>query len=293
LSSSITAYAVHAFFYAKVAGVRSSTNDVSPPVFTDAPPGCSLMDFLTLYVDDVITAVHRLPDKQGASDRLPTSLLRKNVDVLAPFLVELFTRSLLQGTVPTVFESAYIRPLLKKPDLDPAKNMSYRPISNLSVLSKTLERLVARELLDYLYAADLMRDLQSAYRVNHSTETAVLNVLTDILRAVDSGDLAALALLDLSAAFDKVDHETLLHRLKQSNGLGGRVPVSPQLSISFCSLWRNIIDQAVLRCPTWIGSWADSVSSVHRRSDSTGSCTRPGPPLLRRRHANIRLLSAW
>jgi hypothetical protein len=214
---------VHAFFDAKVAGIRSSTNDAPPPVFTDAPPGCSLTDFLTLSVDDVITVVRRLPDKQCASDPLPTSLLRENVDVLAPFLVELFNRSLLQGTVPTVFKSAYITPLLKKPDLDPAENKSYRPISNLSVLSKTLERFVARQLLDYLYAADLMPDLQSAYRSHHSTETAVLKVLSDILRAVDSGDLAALALLDLSAAFDTVDHETLLRRLKKSYGLGGRV----------------------------------------------------------------------
>ena len=178
------------------------------------------MDFLTLSVDDVNNPVRRLPDKQCASDPLPTSLLRENVDVLAP--VEPFNRSLLQGAVPTIFKSAYITPLLKKPDLDPAENKSYRPISNLSVLSKTLERLVARQLLDYLYAADLMPDLQSAYRANHSTETAVLKVLSDILRAVDGGDLAALALLDLSAAFDTVDHETLLHRLKQSYGLGGR-----------------------------------------------------------------------
>jgi len=62
------------------------------------------------------------------------------------------------------------------------------------VLSKSLERLVVRQLLDYLYAADLMPDLHSAYRSHHSTETAVLRVLSDI-RAVDSGDLAALALL--------------------------------------------------------------------------------------------------
>jgi hypothetical protein len=150
-------------------------------------------------------------------------LLRENVDVLAPFLVELFNRSLLHGVVPTVFKSAYITPLLKKPDLDPAENKSYRPISNLSVLSKTLERLVARKLLAYLYAADLMPDLQSAYRSHHSTETAVLKVLADILRAVDSGDLAALALLDLSAAFDTVDHQTLLLRLTKSYGLRGRV----------------------------------------------------------------------
>jgi len=68
-----------------------------------------------------------------------------------------------------------------------------------------------------------MPDLQSVYRSHHLTETAVLKVLSDILRAVESEDLAALALLDLSAAFDTVDHETLLRRLKKSYGLGGRV----------------------------------------------------------------------
>jgi len=222
-SLGITADTVHAFFEAKVAGVRSSTKDAPSPVFTAAPSGCSLMEFQRLSVDDVVAAVRQLPDKQCASDPLPTSLLKENVDILAPFLTELFNRSLLQGVVPSTFKTAHITPLLKKPDLDPAEPKSYRPISNLSVLSKTMERLVARQLLDYLCAADLLPDLQSAYRRHHSTETAVLKVLGDILRAVDSGDLAALALLDLSAAFDTVDHATLLERLRVSYGLSGYV----------------------------------------------------------------------
>jgi len=125
--------------------------------------------------------------------------------------------------VPAVFNAAYITPLQKKPELDPDDVCSYHPISNLSVLSKLLERLVARKLLDYLNAASLMPDLQSAYRAHHSTETAVLKVLADILRALDSGDLAALTLLDLSAAFDTVDHATLLLRLEKSYGLAGSV----------------------------------------------------------------------
>jgi hypothetical protein len=161
-----------------------------------------------------------LPDKQCASDPLPTRLLKDNVDLLAPFLVVMYNRSLVHGVVPAAFKTAYITPLLKKSGLDPADVKSYRPISNLSVLSKLLERLVARQLIDYLTAFNLLPDLQSAYRSHHSTETAVLKVLADILRAVDSGDLALLTLLDLSAAFDTVDHETLLHRLNVSYGLG-------------------------------------------------------------------------
>ena len=127
------------------------------------------------------------------------------------------------GVVPESFKSAYVTPLLKKADLDPAETKSYRPISNLSVVSKLLERAVARQLVNYLQEHDLLPDLQSAYRANHSTETAVLKVLADILLALDSGDLALLTLLDLSAAFDGIDHETLLHRLELSYGLGGHV----------------------------------------------------------------------
>ena len=120
------------------------------------------------------------------------------------------------GLVPEVFKVAYITPLLKKSDMDPADVWSYRPISNLSVVSKLLERLVAHQVLDYLSKSGLLPPLQSAYRVSHSTETAVLKVLSDILLAIDSGDLSALVLLDLSAAFDTVDHDILIRRLKTS-----------------------------------------------------------------------------
>jgi len=100
---------------------------------------------------------------------------------------------------------------------------SFRPISNLSVLSKLLERLVSKQLVEYLTGNCLLPDRQSAYRRFHSTETAVLRVLSDILLALRSGDLAMLTLLDLSAAFDSVDHDTLLTRLQKSYGLDGVV----------------------------------------------------------------------
>ena len=91
----------------------------------------------------------------------------------------------------------------------------------IAFLSKLLERLVSRQLLDYITAEGLMSALQSAYRLFHSTETAVLKVLADILRALDNGNVAVLTLLDLSAAFDTVDHVLLLRRLETSYGIGG------------------------------------------------------------------------
>ena len=91
----------------------------------------------------------------------------------------------------------------------------------------------------------LLPRLQSAYCVGHSTETAVLKVLSDILLTIDSGDLSALVLLDLSAAFDTVDHDILIRRLKTSyvwNGAavvldvpGRPVPVRSNRSLGISS----------------------------------------------------------
>ena len=152
----------------------------TPPSFTSAPPGCKLSAFQTLDVDSVAAVIRKLLDKQCATTtRYQHDSSRTTPTYLHHFITELCNRSLSSGVFPTLFKSAFITPLLKKPDLDAADCKSYRPISNLSVLSKTVERLVARQLIDHLNLWKLMPDLQSAYRANHSTETAVLRGLSD------------------------------------------------------------------------------------------------------------------
>ena len=82
-----------------------------------------------------------MPNKHCLSDPMPTTLLKDNIKVLAPFLTDFFNKSLSTGTLPSIFKSAYITPRLKKPDLDTTEAKFYRPISNLTVLSKLLELL--------------------------------------------------------------------------------------------------------------------------------------------------------
>lgn len=98
---------------------------------------------------------------------------------------------------------------------------NYCPVSELPFISKLIERVVLKRLVRHLSESSLLASVQSAYRANHSTETALLRVLNDLLLYVNSGDCAVLALLDLSAAFDTLDHSILLSRLESNFGLTG------------------------------------------------------------------------
>ncbi|KAL9958483.1 hypothetical protein ACROYT_G035500, partial [Oculina patagonica] len=131
--------------------------------------------------------------------------------------------SLEEGAFPSEFKKSIVRPLIKKDTLDPDELSNQRPISNLSFLSKTLERIVASQIDEYLHDNGLYARMQSANRKYHSTETALIRVVNDIQRAIDDQCESVLVLLDLSAAFDTIDHEILLERLRFRYGFSNLV----------------------------------------------------------------------
>ena len=154
-------------------------------------------------------------------DPIPSSFIKDNIDVLAPAIRDIVNLSLKSGDCPAPLKKAVVLPLLKKKGLDPETLKNYRPVSNLSFISKIIEQVVAKRLRDNLSSNELWGKTQSAYRAFHSTETALLRVQNDIFSCMDKKKLMALVMLDLSAAFDTTDHNILLRRLESRFGIKG------------------------------------------------------------------------
>uniref|UniRef100_A0A9J8CVH8 Reverse transcriptase domain-containing protein n=1 Tax=Cyprinus carpio carpio TaxID=630221 RepID=A0A9J8CVH8_CYPCA len=154
-------------------------------------------------------------------DPIPSKLLKEVLPEVIDPLLTIINSSLSLGYVPKTFKLAVIKPLIKKPQLDPKELVNYRPISNLPFLSKILEKVVSSQLYSFLEKNGICEDFQSGFRPYHSTETALLRVTNDLLLSSDRGCISLLVLLDLSAAFDTIDHTILLHRLEHFVGING------------------------------------------------------------------------
>ena len=167
----------------------------------------------------VLKIINSASAKSCELDPIPTTLLYENLDILLPTITNIINTSLTTGIVPPDLKTAIVKPLLKKPSLDKNLLKNYRPISNLPFLSKILEKVVLHKLLSHLQENNLSNPFQSAYRQGRSTETILLRIVNDILSSLDNDNISVLLLLDLSAAFDTLDHQILLSRLNSAFGI--------------------------------------------------------------------------
>ena len=182
---------------------------------------CIIIYYYYTIIHLVRNLIGSAPSKSCELDPAPTFLIKEFLDTLLPFLTRLCNVLLQEGRLPSSQTTAIVTPSLKKYGLDPTDMKNYRPISNLSFMSKVVERIVVRQLSQYLDANGLLPKLQSGFRRHHSTEFALLRVLSDLFSSIDNERISLLALLDVSAAFDTVDHAILLDRLSILFGITG------------------------------------------------------------------------
>jgi len=141
---------------------------------------------------------------------LASQFLKECSALLVLTITNIVNLSLSSGNFHHTLKEYVISSLLKKPTLDKYELSNYRPISNLFLISKIIERVVKSRLSDHLTSNYLVNPQQSAYCKHHSTETDLLYINDHLINAIGSRKISCLFLLDLSAAFYTINHNILL-----------------------------------------------------------------------------------
>ena len=145
------------------------------------------------------------------SDGVSLQLIRRCFPVVGPHLLRIINTSIITGKVPAAWKHAKLVPIHKAGDrLQPA---NYRPISVLSVIAKVAEKLISIQLSGYLTENHIMSPTQYAYRAHHSTESALVDLVSTVSAHRDEGRVSCLTSCDLSKAFDCVDRNELFKKL--------------------------------------------------------------------------------
>jgi Reverse transcriptase (RNA-dependent DNA polymerase) len=184
-----------------------------PPVF---------IGFKRVSVFDVQRIIAKMPAKTSPLDHIPITLVKSCSDIFGDLLSKLANLSFTEGKFPDQFKLCQVTPILKKHGLAADDPSNYRPIINLSTFSEVLKKPSQSQLRNHVNASPNNASLQSAYNAFHSTETAMTKVVSDLLTNVDSGSPSLLLSLDISAAFDTLNHKRLLQRAQDLFGFDGQ-----------------------------------------------------------------------
>ena len=220
------------YFIAKIDGIRNSFPALidslpAKPYFTDLHmPFSRNNTTLSCFTPTTLSEIQAILGKMNKTtcllDPFPTKQLMNYSHLFIHVIVRIVNLSFANGVFPNAFKTAVVKPLLKNPSLDCEVLNNFRPVSNLSFMAKVIEKVIADRLVKHMSNHNMVDKFQSAYKSKHSTETALLRVQNDILFNIDKGNGILLVLLDLSAAFDTIDHSILFHSLENNLGLTGQ-----------------------------------------------------------------------
>ena len=170
------------------------------------------MGLTVIYPKEVLNIISNLSNSNAFGlDDIDTYSIKLAKESIAPALTHVINLSIMTKTFPDIWKRSKIVPIYKKDD--PLSPENYRPVSIIPVLSKILERAKSKQMVKYLADNGLIHPCHHAYRANHNTATALLQMYDSWINALESGKLAGICLLDMSAAFDVVDHRLLLQKV--------------------------------------------------------------------------------
>ncbi len=214
-TTSITADDFATFFTNKT---KTISSQFSPPLIQDPQPTRStaqtpIFSFCPLTEAEISKLLLSSHPTTCPLDPIPSHLLQAISPALLPALTHIINTSLLTGIFPTAFKQARVTPTAQKTTLNTSLLENYRPVSLLPFIAKTLKRVVFNLVSLFLSQNNKLDAKQSGFRSGHSTETVLLSVTEALRIAKADSKSSVLILLDLSAAFDTVNHQILLSTL--------------------------------------------------------------------------------
>lgn len=208
------------YFLTKIEKIREALSnymDYKTPMISG---NFNFKEFQPVTRNDVNLELSRMQTKTCELDYLPTKIIKNHPEYFLDLYTCIVNKSLRDGIFPEDWKTATLRPLLKKPKLE-LIDKNYRPVSNLSFLSKLTERMGMKQLLNYCELNRLLPAHQSAYRKHHSCETLLVNFVNELLWNFEKSHITCAIFIDLSAAFDTVDHKILLEVLENKYHITG------------------------------------------------------------------------
>ena len=175
----------------------------------------SVFSLKPVHPDFVMKIIGSLPcSKATGLDDIDTFVLKLVKEMITPAVTHLINLSIQNSTFPNKWKHAKVIPLFKPGSDDKLAPKSYRPVALLPVLSKVLERVVFAQIVQYMNDHDLFHPNHHGFRSKHSTLTAMLQMYDTWMEAINRGEYAGVVMIDQSAAFDCVDHDLLISKLK-------------------------------------------------------------------------------
>ena len=179
-------------------------------------------NFYPVSKEDVAKLIKSMTTKSCEKNPISTVILKNHLPKFIGSVTKLINLSLEYGVFADRWKVAILRPLLKKSGLELVCS-NYRPVSNLPFLSKVVEKIATSQVVDHCFSIRKYPKHQSACLKNRSCETTLLYLVNNILWSMEAKNIVVVVAMDLSAAFDTVDHDILLQLLENRYGISGNV----------------------------------------------------------------------